>query len=141
MVTERTAWIRDMLKGIRALPLATREEFLSDPRNVAAAESFLRRALEALHDLGRHILAKGFGDPVTEYKAIAAGLEVHEVLPPDQAALLRKMAGYRNRMVHFYSEVTPIELHEICLSHLDDIEQILQAMISWLAGHQDRLSP
>jgi len=32
--------------------MATREEFLADPRNVAAAESFLRHALEALHDVG-----------------------------------------------------------------------------------------
>lgn len=47
VVTERTAWIRDMLKVIRTLPLATREEFLADPRNVAAAESFLRRAHRA----------------------------------------------------------------------------------------------
>jgi len=35
----------------------------SDPRNVASAESYLRRGLEALLDLGRHLLAKGFAWP------------------------------------------------------------------------------
>lgn len=34
---------------------------------VAAGESFLRRALEVLLDLGRHVLAKGFGRVVPEY--------------------------------------------------------------------------
>ncbi len=31
---------------------------LSDRRNPAAAESYLRRSLEAIFDIGRHILAK-----------------------------------------------------------------------------------
>lgn len=61
VVAERTAWIRRMVEGIRRLPLESLETFLEDPRNAAAAESYLRRALEGLLDLGRHILAKGFG--------------------------------------------------------------------------------
>ena len=139
VVSERTRWIRDMLEGVGELPLETSEAFLNDKRNVAAAESFLRRALEALHDLGRHILAKGFGESATEYKAIAVGLTAHGVLSSDRASLLKKMAGYRNRMVHFYAEVTPAELYEICSLHLGDIEQILDAMLSWLEDHPDQL--
>ena len=41
---------------------------------VWAAESCLRRALEALLDVGRHILAGGFGRGVSEYGQIASGL-------------------------------------------------------------------
>jgi len=139
VVAERTAWIREMVRSIRSLPLETQEVFLADPRNVASAESYLRRALEALHDLGRHILAKGYGEPAAEYKAVAAGLEAHSVLTPDQALLLRKMAGYRNRMVHFYNEITPAELYQICTSHLDEIDRVLQAALAWLEQHQDLL--
>jgi hypothetical protein len=35
--------------------------FTADPRMVAAADSYLRRTLEAVLDPGRHILSKGFG--------------------------------------------------------------------------------
>jgi uncharacterized protein YutE (UPF0331/DUF86 family) len=35
----------------------------------------LRRVLEALVDLGRHIAAKGFGRGITEYKEIGAALK------------------------------------------------------------------
>jgi uncharacterized protein YutE (UPF0331/DUF86 family) len=139
VVAQRTAWIREMVRHIRALPLGTVEMFLSDPRNVAAAESYLRRALEALHDLGRHVLAKGLGEVATEYKAVAGALEARQVLAPEQAALLRKMAGYRNRMVHFYNEVTPPELYRICTAHLDEVEEVLQAVLDWVAEHQDLL--
>ena len=53
IITERTAWIRKMIEGIHALPLDSKESFLSDPRNAASAESYLRRALEALMDFGQ----------------------------------------------------------------------------------------
>ncbi|MCS7220425.1 MAG: hypothetical protein RML36_01005 [Anaerolineae bacterium] len=64
---DRLAWVERMLSEIRALPLDSREAFLADRRNIWAAESCLRRALEALLDIGRHILARGFGVGVTEY--------------------------------------------------------------------------
>jgi hypothetical protein len=60
IVTARPAWVRTMVARVRALPLDTVEAFTADPRTPAAAESYLRRGLEALMDLGRHVLAKGF---------------------------------------------------------------------------------
>lgn len=80
VVAERAAWIRQMLAGLRALPLGTYAAFEADPRNPAAAESYLRRALEALLDLGRHVLAKGFGRAVIEDKNVATGLAEVAVL-------------------------------------------------------------
>lgn len=54
VVAERLPWIEEMIAGIRSLPLESQAAFVADARNVAAAESYLRRALEALLDLGRH---------------------------------------------------------------------------------------
>jgi len=131
IVAERAAWIRRMLSGIRALPLGTFEDFVDDPRSPAAAESFLRRALEALLDLGRHVLAKGFGRAAAEYKEIAAGLGDVGVLDQRMAGLLREMAGFRNRLVHFYGQVSDSELYETCTRDAVDIEEILDALLTW----------
>jgi hypothetical protein len=60
IVAQRTEYVLEMVSEIRRLPLESLEVFSSDKRNVWAAESCLRRALEALLDLGRHILAKCF---------------------------------------------------------------------------------
>jgi hypothetical protein len=60
VVVDRLALIDEMLGEIRTLPLADRVVFFSDRRNIWTAESCLRRSLEALLDMGRHILAKGF---------------------------------------------------------------------------------
>lgn len=135
VVAERVSWIRRMLDGMKALPRERYEDFAADQRTVAAAESYLRRGLEALLDLGRHILAKGFGRGVTEYKEIPAVLAERGVLGREAGDLLREMAGYRNRLVHFYDEVR--ELYEICTARVGDIERVLSELVSWIDAHPD----
>lgn len=139
VVVERLAWAREMLDGMREIPAASIDEFMADRRNPAASESYLRRALEALLDTGRHILAKGFGQGVVEYKEIAESLARAGILSPEHAAVLVQMAGYRNRLTHFYNEVTSEELYGIVTERLGDIEAIVEAILAWLRSHPERL--
>jgi uncharacterized protein YutE (UPF0331/DUF86 family) len=139
VVLDRLAWVESMLAELRALPLGDRDVFMQDRRNSLAAESCLRRALEALLDLGRHITAKGFGLGVTEYREIATRLEQADVLEPGAAELLRVLAGYRNRLVHFYHEVSTDELYQLCSTRLGDIELLVAAYRRWLQGHAELL--
>ena len=121
-----------MIEALQDLPIQNKEKFLASKHNIAAAESYLRRSLEALFDIGRHILTKRFGTPATEYKEIANGLLEKNILQEEEAGILRKMAGYRNRMVHFYHEISPEELQEICSHHLDEIEMLLGKLTDWV---------
>jgi len=139
VVTERIAWVSQMTDRLRTLPLDTYDTFRADPRNVASAESYLRRALEALLDLGRHILAKGFGQVVVEYKDIARVLERVGVLDREQGTLLQQLAGYRNRLVHFYHEVSEQELYDISTRQVGDIDTILAALVAWIKAHPERI--
>ena len=134
VVAQRAAWIREMISALRELPLEDKGAFFQQRHHLAAAESYLRRSLEALFDIGRHILVKKFAFPATEYKEIARGLLEKEILNEEEAELMRKMAGYRNRMVHFYHEITPDELHQICLNHLDEIKVLLDRLLKSIKG-------
>jgi uncharacterized protein YutE (UPF0331/DUF86 family) len=136
VITQRIQWVRQMMECIRDLPLQNKKDFLKNKHNIAAAESYLRRALEALFDIGRHILARRFAHPATEYKEIAAGLLERKVIPAKDAELLRQMAGYRNRMVHFYHEISAEELFDICAHHLDKIKLVLDLLVRWLLKHR-----
>jgi uncharacterized protein YutE (UPF0331/DUF86 family) len=139
VVVDRLAWIDRMMSEIRALPLKTQTDFLSDSRNIWAAESCLRRALEAMFDLGRHILAKGYSLGISEYKEIATNLFVKKILSESDADLMRKLAGYRNRLVHFYHDVSAEELFEICTNYLQDIETIANTLREWIRVNQNLL--
>jgi uncharacterized protein YutE (UPF0331/DUF86 family) len=140
VVADKIQAIRRMLDGVRSLPLETLAAFVADPRMTAAGDSYLRRALEALLDLSRHVLAKGFGRAPAEYAEVARQLGDVGVIDEALATRLGIMARYRNRMVHFYDEITNEELHKILTSELGDIEAVTDAIRAWLAAHPDRTS-
>lgn len=136
-VADRLEWIDNMTRQIESLPLQTYEAFAADKRNIWSAESCLRRAIEALMDLGRHILAKGFATGVTEYKKIASGLREKGVLDQTDSARFRVLAGYRNRMVHFYHEISDHELYEICKSQLTDVTRLTGSIRGWIKDNPE----
>jgi uncharacterized protein YutE (UPF0331/DUF86 family) len=140
VVADKIAAVQRMLDGIRTLPLDNLAAFAADGRMVAAGDSYLRRALEALLDLARHVLAKGFGRAPAEYGEVARQLGEVGVVSPQLAARLTLMARYRNRMVHFYDEITDQELFAILTGELGDIEAVIAGVTRWLADHPDRVS-
>lgn len=138
VVLARLEYVADMLSALRGLPLDDLEAFSADSRNIHTAESCLRRALEALLDTGRHILAKGFGVGVSEYREIAGELARLSILTEPEAEFLRLMAGYRNRLTHLYHQVTAPELYAICRDHLGDVDQVQHAFRTWLKANPER---
>lgn len=126
LIIDRLVLIDGYLKELRILASLDKDSFLNDKKNAAAAESFLRRSLEAIFDIGRHILAKtGNIDLSTEYKAIAKGLGEKGFVSSETSKKLVEMAGYRNRMVHLYNMVSEEELYSIITSELKDIEKFI----------------
>lgn len=124
LIEQRLGLISRYLANLAELGRIPEDRFLGDPMLVAAAESFLRRALESIFDVGRHILAKsGFVDLAGEYKSIARGLADRGFIDSSLGDILVEMAGYRNRMVHLYNEVTAEELRAIIINHLEDIRE------------------
>jgi len=105
----------ERFKGIQFL------EFHSNPDNFRIAFYDLHRALEAVMDIGTHILSRIPGARPSSYKDIPRLLEKHKIIPEEFTTnQLTKMAGYRNRMVHFYGEITEQEIYNIIQEELED---------------------
>jgi uncharacterized protein YutE (UPF0331/DUF86 family) len=139
VVADKVDVIRRMLDGARSVPLQSLADFTADPRMVAAGDSYLRRALEALLDLARHVLAKGFARAPAEYAEVARQLGEVGVIDAVVAARFGVLARCRNRMVHFYDEITESELFGILTAELGDIETIVAALIAWFGANPDRM--
>ena len=56
-----------------------------------------------------------------------------------EARLMERRAGYRNRLVHFYDEVTPAELYRICTERVSDVRVILHALRTWVQEHPEHV--
>ncbi|MCD6086256.1 DUF86 domain-containing protein [bacterium] len=97
------------------------------PNNFDIAAWNLRCALEATFDICAHILSRIPGARTDEYKQMAIEMGRQKILPMDFAQkTLYEMAGYRNRLTHFYFEVTPEEMYDIIQNDLGDFEIFLK---------------
>lgn len=135
MIRDRLDRILHWVAELDELASLSRQEF-SASRNAGAAESFLRRSLEAVFDVGRHMLAKlGRLDLAQEYKAIAQGMSATGIVDQKLGAVLVEMAGYRNRLVHFYHEVSVDELYEIVRDHRSDLLAFVRQVAAYLESH------
>ncbi|MEW6106307.1 MAG: DUF86 domain-containing protein [Bacillota bacterium] len=140
--TRRVMEKLDMLGGyvarMKVIRRLSRDEFLADPDKPAAAESYLRRSLEAVFDIGRHILAKTGGVSLAgEYKSIARGLGDRGVVSKSLSEILVQMAGYRNRLVHLYHDVSNEELYAIMESGLPDLERFIREIADFVQRSTD----
>lgn len=140
LIEDRLGFILKALVKLRELSILTKEEF-SENDKPAIAESYLRRALEAVFDIGRHIIAKIADKGTVEYKEIAKKLGECGILSKSCSEKLLLMAGYRNRLVHFYHEVSDEELFKILQENLDDIEQFINEIKKFILAYKSNKSP
>jgi len=116
----------EKLKKFAKRPL---EEFKNNEDLFALSQFYLRQALEGVFHIGEHILSRLNGGRATEYKEIARLLGEKKIVPKVFADIkLKAMAGYRNRLTHFYAEVTPDELYSVVNNNLKDFDIFLKAV-------------
>ena len=126
--------IRDDLLELEYFKQMSFEEYKKSI-NFAASEHFLRRALEAMLEIGTHILSRLPGAKPRVYKDIPLLLGERNIIPLDFAnGKFTEMVGYRNRLVHFYDEVTKEELYHIIQNDLPDIEKFCRLIIKYISS-------
>jgi uncharacterized protein YutE (UPF0331/DUF86 family) len=127
VLQRRISYIEDSLKSLERFRGISYEEYHSNLDNFRIASYDLHRALEAVMDVGSHILSRIPGARPASYKDIPLLLEKHKIIPADFVAKsLTKMAGYRNRMVHFYGEITEKEIYMIIQEELEGFYKFLE---------------
>jgi uncharacterized protein YutE (UPF0331/DUF86 family) len=131
VVTDRLQLVREHLDELRTLPAGSLDEFAADRRSARAAEALLRRAIEALFDVARHVLAKAFGLGALEYREVARLCGRHGLIRDAAlAGRMEQIAGFRNRLTHHYEDVTAPELFGVVSGELADLTAIAEALRS-----------
>lgn len=125
-ILKRIDIIQESLNRFKTLKTLTPGQFMTHD-NFALAEHYLRYALEAVFDICAHILSRIPGAEVGEYKKMAIEMGRQKIIPMDFAKdKLEKMGGYRNRLTHFYFEVSPKEMYNIVQNNLGDFDIFLK---------------
>ncbi|MBI3584388.1 MAG: DUF86 domain-containing protein [Nitrospinae bacterium] len=140
LIEDRLGFINKAVAKLKKTANLSEDDFFSGDAT-AVAESYIRRSLEAMFDIGRHITAKTAGKGIVEYKEIANALGNAGVITKEQAERLKLMAGYRNRLVHFYHEVTDKELFSILKSNLSDMENFIKDIKAFIEKYRQQEKP
>jgi len=96
-----------------------------------AVERGLQVAAEALFDVGAHVLTAAFQEAVDEYREVPRRLHARGVLSASVAERLKGLAGFRNVLVHDYTDIDLARVRA-ALDRLDDFDAFVADVERWL---------
>jgi uncharacterized protein YutE (UPF0331/DUF86 family) len=126
LVAKRLAQIETCVHDLQTL--ARPEEMKQDVREERFVEHTLQIAIQAALDVAAHIVAdERLGEARTN-RGLFDLLESHGWIPGELAAELRRMVGFRNVLVHGYSDVDLDIVEEIVRHHVGDLLRFVQVV-------------
>ncbi len=137
-IRQKIHFMRENLKNLQQFQGMSIGEFMSNKLNEHAAIRMLQITIEATLDICAHAIAReGWGLPknYAEVVEIAAG---EGIIPFEMRDTYKKMARFRNRVVHLYDDVNPEEVLDIINCRLDDFGPFLENVINkYFSSNQD----
>ena len=118
VLRKRLQKLDEYLTILHSLRIYSLDEFLADPKCYGSAERFLQLAIEAINDMGNHIIA----DLRQQHGYIAGKVAAH----------WRKMIGFRNILVHDYLDINRAVVYDVLQHGLDDFEAIKECLTRFL---------
>ena len=121
--------IKDNLVRLEIMRKASFAQFCESPLYSDAATRLLQISIEAMIDIGNHIVAKNhLGTPKT-YRETFELLMENQLLPKKDLELFITMVKFRNRAVHLYDKISDEEIYNIIQNHLPDFEHFIACIV------------
>lgn len=137
LILARSDEIRQGISRIRDYLQVSQDQFVSDPKLVAAVKYECLVVVESAIAICTH-LAATIGSRVPEnYPDCFLVLRDSRVISEDLALRLVSITRFRNLLVHRYSQVDDLRVYNILSSHLSDLEAFLLEIGSFLRKHEN----
>ena len=136
VIFQRLAALRLNARRLQAALAEGRERFLSDENIHLKAERCLQLAIQALLDVGTHIIAdQGLNRP-GGYEDVVPELGAAGILPAGLVERLSGIAGLRNILVHDYLTVDHGRMFDDLTTGLGDFEEFARATEAFVSSRQ-----
>ncbi len=99
-------------------------EFVDDPEHRGSVERFLHLAIEALTDMASHVVADDDLGDVTRASDLPAVLAENGYVDEELKNTWTDMIGFRNVLVHEYTDIDPERVYDVLQHGLDDIRRL-----------------
>ncbi len=114
------------------------EELTGNAVLLSAVERNFQVAIECILDIGNHIIAeKGFESP-DESGDIIRIMGEEDIIPSDYAGRIKGMPGFRNILIHEYTEIDYHLLYSYLSDHLDDFREFARYISVYLEKEENK---
>lgn len=124
-IKKRFSEINGALAEIRRLVALPEKDFWAKKENMAAAKYYLLQAVEGAGSVCVHVAAKKFNRGVSSFGECFEILGREKALSGELVARLRKMAKFRNKLIHQYWEIDDKNIFEYAKNDLADFEDFM----------------
>ncbi|RMH08126.1 MAG: DUF86 domain-containing protein [Armatimonadetes bacterium] len=128
VVRTKCAAIRRNIARVRGLVSLPDEQFWSDERNIETVKLWLIQLVQDAADLCNHLSVRLLNKPPESYPECFELLQDAQLLDATLAQNLRRMARFRNLIVHRYWDVDDRRVLEVARNSLSDLEAFLNAI-------------
>ena len=95
----------EYLKLLKQIGSSGKEEFIKDKILIGSAKYYLQVSIEVCLDVAGHIIASERLRAPKDYADSFSVLNEADIISSEQCKQFRKMAKFRNRLVHLYSDI------------------------------------
>ncbi len=112
IVKERIKKIEEAIGELKQLQKLSKQQFLKEKKIQYASMYAMIIGVEAICDIGNHLLSKYFNRTAETYKDIILFLGECKVIPEDFSQKSAKMTDFRNILIHLYLKVDSEEVYK-----------------------------
>ena len=121
--------IDEYLSILRKISKTPKETFLKDKILIGSAKYYLQISIECCLDVANHIIASEKLRAPRDYADTFLVIQEQGVISSELGNKLRRMAKFRNRLVHLYGEIDNDFIYEYIKGDLKDIEEYKTVII------------
>jgi uncharacterized protein YutE (UPF0331/DUF86 family) len=132
VVRKRLQKLDEYLAFLETLAPYPYERFESDFMLRGSAERYLHLAIEAINDLGNHAIADGGLGKVEQYRDIPEILFRKNIINGAQMEVWVRMIGFRNTLVHDYTDIDKRIVYRVLQENLGDLKEIRAVFAGYL---------
>ena len=118
-----------VLRELRSIPA---EALPGDLVRMGSVKYYLQVSIESCIDVAQHVIASEGFRPPKDYADTFTVLAERGILEQEFAERLRRMAKFRNRLVHLYGEVDDQHVVRVLAEDLGDFDLFRERILAML---------
>ena len=132
IIRKRLNKLDEYLGVLKKLQQYSFKEFTVDPERYGSAERFLQLTIEAIIDMGNHVIADSELGVVNWYSDIPKIMAEKEFISSALEEKWISMIGFRNTLVHEYIDIDRKIVYNVLQNNLKDLEELKRTFAQFL---------